>query len=124
MMGCICERCKVFLLQVTTKTIEYHLSELNENGEYEWTDHGDADYDSTLCPICSGTDQDDNDKTLKSIELPSELQPKLIEIWNSIQKKDLNKHHQSGRVNKILVTTYGIPLSNKKLKELLVEYLV
>jgi len=120
----ICERCKVLLLQVTTKMIEYHLSELNENGEYEWTDHGEADYDSTLCPICSGTDQDDYDETLNSIELPIELKPKLFKIWESLQKEELNKPPQSKMSTELVITEYGIPLDNKELKELLVEYLV
>ena len=116
----ICQRCQVLLLQVDIKYNDYRRSEINDNGEYEWLDDDhEIDIDYTLCPICSGTDSIDHDKTLKVVNLPKDLKTPLFNIWYPLTQRKANLP-----VAIQVVVEYGIPLNNKKLKRLLVEHLI
>jgi len=116
----VCERCQVLLLQVDIKYNDYRRSELNDNGFYEWLDDDhEIDVAYNLCPICSGTDSIDHDKTLKVVNLPKDLKTPLFNIWYPLTQRKANLP-----VAIQVVVEYGIPLSNKELKILLVEYLI
>lgn len=116
----ICKRCQVLLLQVDIKYNDYRRSELNNNGYYEWLDDDhEIDVAYTLCPICSGSDSQDHDPTLKVIDIPLDLKPRLFDIWYPLTQRKAKLP-----VAIQVVVEYGIPLSNKKLKRLLVEHLI
>ena len=116
----VCERCKGLLMQIDWRIITYQSGELDINGEYSLSHSGDEDMEYHLCPVCSGTDHVDHDRTLKGIEIPKEFFKVLDEIWNEVTIADA----QQPDIDKQVVVPYGIPLSNKRLKELLTEYLV
>ena len=116
----VCERCKGLLMQIDWRIITYQSGELDINGEYSLSHSGDEDMEYHLCPVCSGTDHVDHDRTLKGIEIPKEFFKVLDEIWYEVTIADA----QQPDIDKQVVVPYGIPLSNKRLKELLTEYLV
>lgn len=113
----VCERCKVLLMHVDFKYASYAPAEMDLNGEYIWIDgENESELDYALCPICSGNDTLE-DKTMKIVEIPKEYLDQLHKIWEELRMVQ-------PEVEKTIATEYGIPLSNPKLKELLLEYLV
>jgi hypothetical protein len=79
----------------------------------------EGDYDYSECPVCHGKDSGNpNHITLKEIKLSDDLLDPLLSLWNDEKEKNAK------RKNKIESIRYGIPLSNKKLKGLLVEELI
>ena len=120
MIVAICTRCELLLMRLVT--IQHSWDELNLSGEYK--EEGNPEYDYSLCLCCEGTDssgaeyQRKHPITLKELELPDSLVNPLKLLWKKEQEN--NKR----RKNKIDGVRYGIPLSNKELKRLLVEYLI
>lgn len=116
MIIAVCKQCELLLMRLIT--IRHSWDELNISGEY--TEEDIAEYDYSLCPHCEGTDnsgvkyQSKHPVTLKKLELPDSLVNPLKLLWKKEQENN----------KKIYVIQSGIPLSNKELKKLLVEYLI
>jgi|MudIll2142460700_1097286.scaffolds.fasta_scaffold189386_2 hypothetical protein len=118
----VCERCKVLLMKLIMRYTDDEPAEFDENGEYSWSGNGESELDYYLCPICGGRSCSGHaeDDTLKEIEIPTEFFKALSKIWNEA----IASEAQQPNIDIQVVVSYGIPLSNERLKELLVEYLV
>jgi hypothetical protein len=102
---------------------QYYLSqsaEISEHGYWD-NDNAEPEYQDTLCPVCSGSalGADNTDVTLKYIVLDRTLYTHLHTLW--LQLKNAHKPHE---LSKMIYESVGIPLTNKELKELLIEELI
>lgn len=118
MILAICTHCNLLLMRIVARKSRMLFELHPHEGTYtEVIDEGDYDYSE--CPVCQGRDSGDPDYiTLKEIDLPDELLDSLFSIWTKEKEKNAE------RKNKTEGITFGIPLSNKKLKELLTEELL
>ncbi len=82
-----------------------------ENG-YEVSRDRGADVIGFGCPICKGTDFTEP-KVVKDRMFDVPTVKKIVRLWNQLLRKDEDNNYK-----------YGIPLSNKKLRDIMFEHLV
>ncbi len=118
----ICKRCKVLLLKIDKKYVQYEAAMMEDSGEYVSYTTEESEFDYYLCPMCSGADVEiglmgssESEQTLEPILLTKEVCKQLSELW-------WNKHNdEDDEDNNFL---HGIPLDTPELKEILTEHLI
>lgn len=117
-----CKECNVLVLVTERHWTNGRTdqSKLNSNGDwvptaengYEVQQDLKADVVGFGCPICKGTDYAEP-KVVKDRMFDVPTVKKIVRLWNQLLKKDEDNNYK-----------YGIPLSNKKLRDIMFEHLV
>lgn len=111
----ICPDCKILLMRPEKKWIEYNYSELQEDGVYKDEYDNEPFFDAYVCPSCGNTTHEgEGDSVLKEIVIPIILAKELLALWS--------KYNTVPVVDELY--TWGIPLSDSRLKEILTEELL
>ena len=113
----ICPDCKILLMRPEKRYYVYNYSGLTKNGEYEDEDHNEESFDTYVCPSCGNTTHGrEGESVLRQVVVQVRRAEELINLW---REKYCTIPAREDRC-----VEWGIPLSDPRLKEILLEELV